>query len=64
MKKTIKKEMYAAPVTELYENLFQPIMINIGSGETTPEESDANESLFEDVDDYCSHSTSLWDDDL
>ena len=36
-------------------------MINIGSGETTPEESDANNSFFEDVEEGKDHSFSVWD---
>ena len=42
----------------------QPLMINIGSGETTPEESDANNSFFDDDDEYGSHSINVWDDDF
>ena len=61
MKKTIDKKMYVAPVTELLDNLCQPFMINIGSGETTPEESDANNSFFEDVDEGKDHSFNVWD---
>ena len=41
----------------------QPLMINIGSGETTPEDSDANTSFFEDDEDYGSHSVNMWDDE-
>lgn len=63
MKKTINKKMYVAPVTELLENLCQPFMINIGSGETTPEESDSNVNFFnEEEEDYRTHSVNIWDD--
>ena len=62
MKQT-KKTMYVAPVTELLENLCQPFMINIGSGETTPEESDSNMSFFEEEgEDYGCSSVNVWDD--
>ena len=63
MKKTINKKMYVAPVTELLDNFCQPFMINIGSGETTPEESDANVNFFnEEEEDYGTHSVNIWDD--
>ena len=62
MKKTIKKKKYVAPETELCENFCQPFMINIGSGETTPEESDSNNSFFEDVEEGNDHSFNVWDD--
>ncbi len=61
MKQT-KKTMYVAPVTELLENLCQPFMINIGSGETTPEESDSNVNFFNEEEDYGTHSVNIWDD--
>ena len=62
MKKTIMRKMYVAPITELYENYCQPLMINIGSGETTPEESDANKDFFEEDENTCNHSLNVWDD--
>ena len=58
---TIKKKTYVAPEAELCENFCQPFMINIGSGETTPEESDANNSFFEDVEEGKVHSFNVWD---
>ena len=61
MKMTIKKKTYVAPEAELCENFCQPFMINIGSGETTPEESDANNSFFEDVEEGKDHSFNVWD---
>ena len=47
----------------VYKTFSQPLMINIGSGETTPEDSDANTSFFEDDEDYGSHSVNMWDDE-
>ncbi len=61
MEMTIKKKTYVAPEAELCENFCQPFMINIGSGETTPEESDANNSFFEDVEEGKGHSFNVWD---
>ena len=61
MEMTIKKKTYVAPEAELCENFCQPFMINIGSGETTPEESDANNSFFGDVEEGKDHSFSVWD---
>ena len=61
MEMTIKKKTYVAPEAELCENFCQPFMINIGSGETTPEESDPNNSFFEDVEEGKDHSFSVWD---
>ena len=62
MKQRIKK-MYESPETEVCENYNQPLMIVIGSGETTPEESDANMSFFDDDYDNGSHEINLWDED-
>ena len=62
MEMTIKKKTYVAPEAELCENFCQPFMINIGSGETTPEESDSNNSFFEDVEEGNDHSFNVWDD--
>ena len=47
MKRTIKKT-YEYPETMVIKTSSQQLMINIGSGETTPEESDTNNSFFED----------------
>jgi len=57
-----KKMTYVAPITELCENFCQPFMINIGSGDTTPEESDSNTNFFDEEEDYGSHSVNIWDD--
>ena len=63
MRPTIKKT-YECPETMVYKTFSQPLMINIGSGETTPEDSDANTSFFEDDEDYGSHSVNMWDDEF
>ena len=63
MRPTFKKT-YEYPETMVIKTTSQPLMINIGSGETTPEESDANNSFFDDDDEYCSHSINVWDDDF
>ena len=63
MKTTIKK-MYECPETMVFSNISQPLMIDIGSGNTTPEDSDANTFSFEEEVEYGSHSINLWDDDL
>ena len=57
-----KKTMYIAPVTEICENYSQPLMINIGSGETTPEESDSNVNFFNEEENYSSRTFYGWDD--
>ena len=62
MRPTIKKT-YECPETMVIKITSQPLMINIGSGETTPEDSDANTSFFEDDEDYGSHSVNMWDDE-
>ena len=36
----------------------------MSSGQTTPEESDANNSFFEDVEDGEDHSFNVWDEEL
>ena len=51
MRPTIKKT-YECPETMVIKTTSQPLLINIGSGETTPEESDANNSFFEDYEEY------------
>ena len=58
---TIKKKTYIAPVTELCENNCQSFMINIGSGETTPEESDSNVNFFNEEEDGNSFSYNRWE---
>lgn len=63
MRPTFKKT-YEYPETMVIKTTSQPLMINIGSGETTPEESDANNSFFDDDDEYGSHSINVWDDDF
>lgn len=62
MEMTIKKKKYVAPEAELCENFCQPFMINIGSGETTPEESDANVNFFDEEEENGSRSINIWDD--
>ena len=62
MRPTIKKT-YECPETMVIKTTSQPLMINIGSGETTPEDSDANTSFFEDDEDSGSHSINMWDDE-
>ena len=63
MRPTIKNT-YECPETMVIKITSQPLMINIGSGETTPEDSDANTSFFEDDEDYGSHSVNIWDDEF
>ena len=56
-------KMYVAPVTEIIEVDSKEIMIEIGSGNTSPEESDSNNSFFDEEDDYSlGQQRSLWDD--
>ncbi len=62
MKRTTNKKNYVAPVTEIHDIFPQPLMINIGSGETTPEESDANLDFFEEEESTGGHSPNVWDD--
>lgn len=61
MRQTNKKQ-YASPVTELCEFYSQPLMINIGSGETIPEDSDANVNFFDEEENSGSRTTNVWDD--
>ena len=49
-------------MTEIHDIFPQPLMINIGSGETTPEESDANLDFFEEEESTGGHSPNVWDD--
>ena len=42
----------------------QPLMINIGSGNTTPEESDVNTSFFEDEENYDNPTFNVWDENF
>lgn len=63
MRPTIKKT-YECTETVVIKTTSQPLMINIGSGETTPEESDANASFFEDDEEHGGHSVNVWDDDF
>ena len=58
----IEEKKYVAPLTEICVNYCQPLMINIGSGETTPEESDANLDFLDEDEDYGGHSLNVWDD--
>lgn len=58
---TIKRKTYVAPVTELCENYSQPLMIKIGSGETTPEESDSNEIFFDEEEEDKHPYVNVWD---
>ena len=52
---------YLAPVTDIH--LCQnKICIEIGSGNTSPEESDANDTSFEEEEMDLSKGNSLWDD--
>ncbi len=51
MRPTIKKT-YECPETMVIKTTSQPLLINIGSGETTPEESNANNSFFEDDEEH------------
>ena len=55
---------YECPETVVIKTTSQSLMINIGSGETTPEESDTNASFFEDDEEYGGHSVNVWDDDF
>ena len=63
MRPTIKKT-YECPETMVIKTTSQPLMINIGSGETTPEESDSNAYFFDDDDECGSHSINVWDEDF
>lgn len=60
MKKS--KKHYQTPMTEVSELYPEKFMIEIGSGNTSPEESDTNASFFDQDDDYAEiRSRSLWD---
>ena len=57
------KKHYVAPECVTFEIETNPYMIDIGSGDTSPEESDANVTLFEEDNNYSDHpSSNLWDD--
>lgn len=53
---------YQAPVTDIIQlNADTSVMIEIGSGETSPEESDSNRGFVEDEEDYLPRTKSLWE---
>lgn len=55
-------KLYVAPVSEIVDGYSKEIMIEIGSGETSPEESDSNKSFFEEEDFSLGQQPNLWDD--
>ena len=56
------KKMYVAPVAEILEIATDEMMIDIGSGNTSPEESDSNNNFIVEEDDYTlGKQRSLWD---
>ena len=61
MKKSSKK-FYVTPECEVQYIESKPFMIEIGSGNTSPEESDTNSSFFqeEETEDFY-HTRSLWE---
>ncbi len=57
------KKSYVAPEVEIQKITTGELMIEIGSGNTSPEESDSNNSFFdeeENMDGF--RSKNLWDD--
>ncbi len=57
------KEKYTAPDAVILNVWSDKLMIEIGSGNTSPEESDTNTSFFdENEDDLFEKQTNLWDD--
>ena len=57
------KKMYVAPGTEVLGTKTEEFMIEIGSGNTSPEESDSHTNFFEEEDDFSlGKQRSLWDD--
>ena len=55
--------MYVSPAVEIQEITTGEVMIEIGSGDTSPEESDANKSFFdEDEGLNLTKTQNLWDD--
>lgn len=63
MKPTFKKT-YECPETMVINTTSQPLIINIGSGNTTPEESDVNTSFFEDEENYDNPTFNVWDENF
>ena len=60
--KTSRKQNYQPPVIEVTPLGTENIMVEIGSGNTTPEESDTNGAFFDIEDeDMTPKSHSLWD---
>lgn len=61
MKKS-KKKFYKAPVCDVQDLECGAFMIEIGSGNTSPEESDTNGSFFqEEESESFYHTHSLWE---
>lgn len=56
------KKKYDAPATMVCDSDLQPIMIPIGSGETIPEDSDTNNSFFEEEEENAKTTVNVWDD--
>ena len=56
------KNFYEAPVCEIQDMECGAFMIEIGSGNTSPEESDSNSFIFEeDESEAPGRTRSLWD---
>lgn len=55
------KKKYDAPIIVVCDTSLQPFMIPIGSGETTPEDSDTNISFFEEEEDDARPTVNVWD---
>ena len=57
------RNTYLVPSTEIIDIQMDKFMIEIGSGETSPEESDTNRNFFEEEDEVIFRgSRNLWDD--
>ena len=57
------RNTYLVPSTEIIDIQMDKFMIEIGSGETSPEESDTNRNIFEEEDELILRgSRNLWDD--
>lgn len=57
------RNTYLVPSTEIIDIQMDKFMIEIGSGETSPEESDTNRNIFEEEDEVIFRgSRNLWDD--
>lgn len=57
----MKTKNYVAPSVKVVRVYAECAGINIGSGNTTPEECDANENIFEEEQPSFKKNTSIWD---